>query len=297
MKFQLRPADASNPSYVSRYKDLQSPQIQGSLKFCYKNVLIEGEADYAWVLSGKADIFYQLNFNQVFYPANYTINRIRGDLFDTVGQIGYQIQLFDISHYQLWIIPRFGGSYHHQSVKHGPASPDLAVFPPPFPPNFNSVSQSIDLTVGRIRWDWYGPFLGGDIRVCFPKYFVFEAGYAYHWLDLKASQNLNRTIVVTSPFIVGDITLFNTNATSGKNRDVWGHTAKAKIIFLITQNWKIDFWGKFLYYKTKERRKYHSNSEITITPPIGPDTVESQITFFKTRWDTFQGGLNIVYCF
>ena len=133
----------------------------------------------------------------------------QGWTLDGVGHFGYAANLTPDRMYKMMVIPLVGFSGHYEKLTR------------------SKMPKSYQQT-------WYGPYLGAQIRSEPGNGLIFELGYAYHWLHLRATDYY---IVAQEP------SHFKYNGWGNH-----GHSGWAQMDFRLNAQWNLGLFAQIDYF-------------------------------------------------
>lgn len=276
------------------YKDLRSPVVEGHLRGGWKYFYLMGEADYAWILSGKGNFLIGVDTNPFGPPFDQIVpfhykNKNKGDLFDVFGGLGVVIPVWEKGEKRVLIIPVGGYSYSHQSIKQGPTDPLIDFFPPTINLGFgvDLASLSVDVS-SRYKTTWWGPFFGAELDVKTLDFFEFLFRYTFHSLEFKQIYNINTFFnLYISPVLAKSV--FSTSNSKGRIHDAPGHKFYGKLNFIVFSWWKLGFSGSYLTVETKRKKNLEADqASQVIFPALGTPFPLQFNAEMEAKWHTYQ---------
>lgn len=275
-------ADTNITSATTSYSDLRSAVIGGDFQGDYKNFLLHFMWDYTWILSGKGQFYFPIN-DELINADTFFKSDVRGNLFDLFGFAGYEINCYKNKWFTFSFTPLGGYVCLNQTLRQKNIRPDNYILPTEeLPPLITSLSTSAD--VMKLKQNWWGPNLGGDIGFQFFDRYRISGGYSYNWLDFKVKQELD--VEVDFTFMGFDIAVLNRQFIDFKIHDAYAHMARGLFSFDVTQNLAFTLKGWYLFAKTKETKRDIFTLISGDLPPDEP-TEAIETDFFKTKWHTY----------
>lgn len=238
------------PDAKYKYKDLQSVAMDFSGRLFLWNFMVRGGFDYAWIQSGKLDLFIAADSTvdspstpaAYLSPFDFQITEVRGNLFDWNLGGGYAIPFYKKFSNWLYLIPEAGYSFSSQTLSHGDASGPVTL-----PATVFGLSLMTNRVTGvdRTRRWWKGPYVGGDLYGKYKKFSV-DLAYYYHFLQMEQK---NRLFLETSlylfpvPGLIQQVII--DASTIGSPKNLHGSEFFGRIGYEIGSCFKLALSGKY----------------------------------------------------
>lgn len=276
------------PDAKYKYKDLQSVAMDFGGRLFLWNFMVRGGFDYAWIQSGKLDLFIAADSTvdspttPALYlaPFDFQINEVRGNLFDWNLGGGYAIPFYKKFSNWLYLIPEAGYSFSSQTLSHGDPSGPVTLPATVFGLSLMTVRVP---QIAKTRRCWKGPYVGGDLYGKYKK-FSLDLAYYYHFYQMEQK---NRFFLDTSLFLLpmpGLVlqTIIDAS-TVGNPKNLHGNEFFGRIGYEVSSFFKLALSGKYFTTSFKGKRADLSQEE-SVSGNI--DRV-SYVLGFDGNWRTY----------
>jgi len=214
--------------YGEEYSNIQFWENELALRSIYRDIVFYARGGYG-AFGGGGEL-KQEPIGQHFSTSGWAL--------DGVTHVGYAVNLTPDRLYKAMVIPLVGFSGHYERI-------DRSELPKYY------------------QQTWYGPYIGGAIRVEPGSRLFFEVGYAYNWFHLRAT----------------DQYIFNENLCKLKFKgwDNHGHSGWAQMDFQVNRDWNLGLFAQIDYD--------YSNVHAVIVEQGDVDVRQE----FKVRWTPISG--------
>lgn len=243
-EFKFSIADPSGfPNVLNEvnWRDIHSfPFMTKGHITAWDHIYLQGAFDFAWIRRGRVRDSYFAGDNRTDEFARFEAIIPGGSLFDLSGGIGVNIFPWRRG---IILAPLVGYSLNGQNLKISKATETIADDPA-------NLGPICGLRVNyRSRWE--GPWVGLDFSVKPTCYWMFEAGYQYHWARFRARGKWELTDCLDpNNFFVNN---FWQDAHGS------GMVVNFGTSYYFDETWGLGIYGNFQRWKTRPNGKNTSD--------------------------------------
>jgi hypothetical protein len=219
--------EGDGSTYSEKYSGVQFWENELALRSIHRDIVFYARGGYSAFGAG--------TMKQT--PSEVQVST-SGWALDGVSHFGYAVNLTPDRLYKAMVIPLVGFSGHYEQL-HRSGLPKY------------------------YQQTWYGPYIGGAIRVEPGNGLLFEVGYSYNWFHLRA----------TDQYVLNDV-LCKMKFKGWGNH---GHSGWAQMDFQLNRAWNLGLFGQIDY-------DYSNVHNVTVNQG-GVDTPQQ----FKLRWTPVSG--------
>lgn len=265
LNWRMKLKDNTNlDTYHEKYSHLRYWQNNLVLKSINRDIYIVAEVGYG--AFGKGDMDQNsIRNTSINTESTYTFGT-DAETAHGKGIFGYFVDLTPMRYYRVAVIPLAGYSIYYTKIQRKNPSPN------PFNGAFPTTGTPVEVfsSLGRdLKLRWYGPFVGGIIYIYPGDNFVFEAGYHYHWLQMR--QTVYNEFLTQLFDSSGALINVTNQIQKGKIRvgSNLCHEGILKATYLLSRHLRLSALGKLFYFSSRVKA-VQLDQQIQAIAPAGP---------------------------
>ncbi|OGN65402.1 MAG: hypothetical protein A3E80_03670 [Chlamydiae bacterium RIFCSPHIGHO2_12_FULL_49_9] len=278
------PGDESAIFYTELYRNVQFWENSLTLRVISRDLMFFLRGSYGAFGRGELSQHYEgLAITQDQPQFEFDTS---GWSADGSGYFGYAVNLTDGRTYKVILTPLIGYSGHFEQLSRKNPSPNPYLTNVAEGANFLTMYSSLP---NQLKMAWYGLFLGVGFIIEPGDGFVFNAGYAYNWLNARTKTTFQYQADLGSPVVSSDITTYKMKAVASGNL---GQTGWAQLDYMIAKFWRMGVGAEVRYFSTQVLTTKLKSTVQELFPD--PSTVEGELAQkFKLRWTAISGWFQI----
>jgi len=272
--------------YKESDRNLLGVALDAFLDLRISGLLWANRADFGWYVSGQT---HDIAFMGVPALAHYraTFNQsARGFFADIEESLGF---IFDFTDRKggFKIVPQGGYSVFYQQLTRG--SPHSGT-------NIAAAAMSCNLSHGRLRRQWRGWRVGGDVIYQLLHAWTFEASYFYYFLHFKQTFDAFEDMAYLAPGPIVSSEYFIRMNTRFAGSGAHGQCVNTKITAKVAEQWKVNWRLMIDWFQLPEKNCVVHQEFRRVLPSASAVSIRESATF-QTWWHSLSSLIEVEYFF